>query len=170
MEKVIRGIVEILTNARTAAITGDPIKIVKGIFFWDPILIPISQLPAIVVAPVSDTITARGTQYDQADATIRVKLVQNLKDDLGSNTLAPENLKLAEYAIQLMEQRDTNGKIKTVSITGALRAQPELPYQWSKSVDWNGSYSIEYGFTDVRWYIAFETTLTIAVKTISDRL
>lgn len=82
-----------------------------------------------MVAPISDVITARGTQYDQADATIRVKLVQNLKDDLGSSAIAPENLKLAEYAVQLMEQRDTNGKIKTVSITGALRAQPELPYQ-----------------------------------------
>lgn len=33
MEKVIRGIIEILTTARTAAIVGDPIKIVKGIFF-----------------------------------------------------------------------------------------------------------------------------------------
>ncbi len=170
MEKVIRWIIEILTAARTSASVWDPIKKVKGIFFWDPILIPLSQLPAIVVAPISDLITARGTQYDQADSTIRVKLIQNLKDDLWSSAIDQENLKLAEYAVQLMEQRDSNGKIKTVSVTGALRAQPELPYQWSSSVQWNGDYNIDYSFTDVRWYVAFETTLTLTAKTISDRL
>ena len=170
MEKIIRGILEILEAAKTSAESTDPIKGVKSFFFGDPILIPASMLPAIVVAPVAESVSSRGTGLDQADATIKVKLVQNLKDDLGASAVDPENVKLTENAVRIFEQRDENGKIKPVSIIGALRSQPELPYQGSASCQWNGSFSLEYGFTDSRGYVAFETNLNIIAKTISDRL
>lgn len=170
MEKIIRGILEILEAAKTAAEPTDPIKKVKSFFFGDPIIIPASMLPAIVVSPVSENVTARGTGVDQADSTIKIKLIQNLKDDLGASAVDPENVKLTENAVRLFEERDTNGKIKPVSIVGAIRSNPEIPYQGVATCQWNGAFSIEYGFTDSRGYVAFETNLNIIAKTISDRL
>lgn len=61
MKQTIKGIIEILKAAQTAAISTDPIKGVKSFFLGDPILIPVSMLPAIVVAPGTEKVTARGT-------------------------------------------------------------------------------------------------------------
>lgn len=170
MEKVIRGIIEILETARTAAAPGDPLKNVKTIFFGDPVIIAESMLPSIVVMPVSESVSARGTQYDQAEATIRIKLIQNLKETLGASATDTENIKMTEVSIRTFEERDSNGKVKTTTIIGALRSNPELPYQGVPTCQWNGNFDVEYGFTDARGYVAFETSLSIIAKTISDRI
>lgn len=170
MENIIRGIIQILEATKTSAGSTDPIKGVKSFFFGDPVIIPVSMLPAIVVSPVSEQVTARGTAYDQADGTVRVKLVQNLKDNLGASAVDPDNVKLTEQAVRLFEERDSTGKVKPVSIIGALRKNPTLPYNGAKSCEWNGAFALEYGFTDARGYIAFETTLSIITKTLSDRI
>lgn len=150
MEKVIRGIIEILETARTAAASNDPLKNVKTIFFGDPVIIAESMLPSIVVMPVSESVSSRGTQYDQADATIRIKLIQNLKETLGASSTDTENVKMTEIAVKTFEERDSNGKVKPTTVIGALRSNPELPYQGEKTCEWNGSFNIEYGFTDAR--------------------
>lgn len=90
MEEAILGILDILQDAQTAAGSTAPIKKVNGFYFGDPILIPASNLPAIVVMPVTDNVTARGVGVDQSDIRIRVKLVQNVKDEMG-NTAAIYN-------------------------------------------------------------------------------
>lgn len=127
METIIRGILEIISNAKTAAPALSPIKSIKAMYFGDPIIINASNLPALIVMPISEQVSSRGTQYDQADSVIKIKLIQDLKQGLGTST--PTDNEMTEYALKIFEERDSNGKIKTSSIIGALRAQPSLPYQ-----------------------------------------
>lgn len=169
MDEAILGILEILEAAKTSAGSTAPIKKINGFYYGDPILIPASNLPAIVVMPVSDSVTARGTAYDQSDIRIRIKLVQNLKDEMG-NTAAVYNSGLTKNAVDLFQERDENRKLKPESIVGAMRSKPGLPYNGVKSVDWDGQYNITYDFTEIRGYIAFESNLNIMAKIISDRI
>lgn len=82
MERVLNNIIQILKDTQTAASAGDSIKKVKSFYFGDPILIPISSLPAVIVQPVSSAVKARGVSTDQENFTIKIKLVQNQKDYL----------------------------------------------------------------------------------------
>ncbi len=165
----MRGIKEILTAAQAAAQPTDAMSLVKSIFFGDPIIIPESMLPAIVVHPGTSNVTSRGTQMDQEDATIIIKLVQNLKDTLGASEIDSQNVKMTEIALDIFEERDSNDTIKPVTIIGALRKQPEIPYQGKSTCQWNGAFNTAYSFTDSRGYVAFETNMSILAKTISDR-
>lgn len=169
MENLVRAVISILEAAKTAAPVGSPIKDVKAFFFGDPVLIPNSQLPAVVVMPDGEEVTARGTAYDQADSRIRVKLVQSVKGLLGQNSADPENVAMAENAIRIFEARNADGSLSAYSVIGALRSDPSLKYQGKSTADWNGAYSMDYGFTDVRGFVAFETSLSMITKKVFSR-
>lgn len=169
MEPLILAIIDILKAAREAAPDTAPIKRVKRVFFGDPLIVAASDLPALVVMPVSQAVTARGTVLDQADATVKVKLVQTVKDSLGGDD--PETSGMVRDAVRTFEDRDDSGKIAAWSVVGALRAKPRLTYGDGQSaVDWSGNYAVEYAFTAERGFVAFETSLAIITKRISPRL
>ena len=167
MEALILAVISILKDARDAAPDDKPIKRVKRVFFGDPVLVAASDLPALVVMPVAQAVTARGTVLDQADSTIKVKLVQSLKDGLGKED--PETLSMVQDAVRTFEDRDDAGKVAAWSVVGALRAKPTLSLDRTATADWSGNYAVEYGFTAERGFVAFETSLTIITKRISPR-
>lgn len=115
MDEAILGILDILQDAQTAAGSTAPIKKINGFYYGDPILIPASNLPAIVVMPVTDNVTARGVGYDQSDIRIRIKLIQDLKAELG-NTTSVYNSGLTKTAVNMFQERDANRKLKPESI------------------------------------------------------
>jgi len=41
-----------------------PINLVKKVYYGDPVLIPVSDMPAICVIPLNNETTARGSRID----------------------------------------------------------------------------------------------------------
>jgi len=109
-----------IKDALEAQTVSGPLQRVKRVYYGDPILIPETSLPAICILPQASSLSSRGTKYDQTDMQIRVKLVQNLKQDMGASG---DNVKLAENAVSMMETRDAQGNL-TGGILYAIRADP----------------------------------------------
>lgn len=154
-----------IKDALEAQTVSGPLQRVKRVYYGDPILIPETSLPAICILPQASSLSSRGTKYDQTDIQIRVKLVQNLKQDMGASG---DNVKLAENAVSMMETRDTQGNL-TGGILYAIRADPLMSLGGQPTVTWSGNIDIDYSFTDIRGYIAYECTATTSFKLIHNR-
>lgn len=171
MDKLITAVKSILETTITAAkATGEDYQIakIKSIFWWDPIIFPTSNLPALVIMPRQSDVTARGVWVDQADRSFQIKYIQSIGDTVGADKIDPEKIVMYEEACKLFEMSESD-KISIYSIVWALRKNPKFTVDNVDHADWNGNYSINYEFTNIRGYIAFETTLTIMCKKLSDR-
>ena len=107
---------------------------------------------------------SRGTEYDQDDAIIKIKLVQNLKNYIGTDNSDEQALEID--AMDLFSERDSLEKIRDVSIIGALRRNPSF----TDTCQWSGDFSVAYEYVNMSDWVAFETTLTFSVKKISSRI
>lgn len=77
MQKAIAALKQVLEN--TVANSLSPLHDVKIVFFGDPVLIPESNLPALIVHPLNSQYLMRGSRYDQKTHNIMVSLVYNQK-------------------------------------------------------------------------------------------
>lgn len=168
MDQIIEAIRELIKTAKTTAPVGSPLSKIKKVYYGDPILIPAQHLPAIVVIPQVEDVTARGTRYDQYDQTVTIKYIHNLKNDLMQGD--DEYTEVVRTGVKLFSERDDDtGKFKPYTIAGILRANNRLPYNGKDTAEWNSNYNIRYEFTTTRDYIAYEANFTIAVKSLWDR-
>jgi len=93
-------------------------KRIKSYYFGDPLLIPASNLPAIIVSKKSSNISHGATGLDNADKVYTVKLVFNKKDELGKN---PNEVAIQRTMADIIEGVDTSGNWVSNSIMGVLR-------------------------------------------------
>lgn len=70
---------------KSAQVSGSPLADIRRFYFGDPIKIPQSSLPALIVHPIATGWEQRGSQYDMKTHTIEVRLVYNVKQYLGSD-------------------------------------------------------------------------------------
>lgn len=160
MDNVIKAIITLL-KAKIVTAT-KPIKLVKKVFYGDPILIPTADMPSIFVTPVSSQITARGNRIDNREGSITIKLVFNIKDDIGWTD--PEKISWTEKAVQIMEEIN-GGKYHDESIMGILRSNPTL----NGTVEMITSNSIEYAFEGKRDTPTYEATMKVNFIGVWDR-
>lgn len=169
MEKILLAIKQILDGLKAADTAKRGLGIVRRVIIGNPVLIPASSLPIIAIYPQSTRVTGRGVQYDQADSVIKIKLVQNVKNFLGDSD-AKEILDLEINAIRIFEDRDSLEKIAETSIIGALRKNYDFPYEGNPTCEWNGDYDLSFDWVNMENWVAFESTLSVSVKKLSDRL
>lgn len=147
-----------------AAATGRPLKKIKKVYYGDPILIPSSSLPAIIITPGQQQVTARGTRYDNHSETINIKYVYNIKDFMGKANV--DKVAFVEEWVKLFSETETGvNKFKSDSIAGILRENNTL----GGTAQWSGEFSINYEFTNLRDFIAFEATMSINILALGDR-
>lgn len=87
---------------------------------------------------------------DQADRSFQIKYIQSIADTSGADKVDPEKVIMYEEACKLFEERDTDGNISIYSIVGALRKNPKFVVDNISHADWNGNYSVNYEFTNIR--------------------
>ena len=92
-------------------------KRIKTYYFGDPLIIPVSNLPAIIVNKKSNIISHGATGLDDSERTYTIKLVFNKKDELGKN---PNEVTVQRTMADIIEGTDTSGWVAT-SVIGVLR-------------------------------------------------
>lgn len=129
-------------------------------FEGDPIHIPQSLFPCIVVSKVSSTIQTGPTGADENTESIIIKVILNKKDDFGNNEV---NTNMTERRLRhIVEARDaTTLQYVPESIMGALRLNITLG-----DVVLDESLAVKYG-VDLRPddVITSEAHVTATVRT-----
>ncbi len=173
---VIKALQQLYETA--VADASSPLHDVKRVIFGDPQKIPESCLPAITIMPVSSDYTLRGSQYDQRDHTIEVRLVFNQRKFFDCDlTIAKDNkVFLVEDAIEKAE-RFTSASAQANSdntLAGVIEKNICLPY-----TDGNGDTvivselakveTINYTLEQRRAFPSFEIVLTMSAITVGNR-
>lgn len=95
MDKVLLAIQQLLEIS--VGTSWSPLAAVKRVFFGDPITIPISSMPALIVRPKSTEIDPRGSRYDSKKYNIEICLVYNQATYYGSYKWTSVNIATATW-------------------------------------------------------------------------
>jgi hypothetical protein len=66
------------------------LKLIKKVYFGDPIKIPEDDLPAIAIQPISSDYKLRGSRYDEKTHTVEIRLISNKKYFFTTSQSEPE--------------------------------------------------------------------------------
>lgn len=95
----------------------------KERFAWyregDPIHLPASRLPALIVTETETGYDVGPTGHDQITHTIRIKVVLNKKDEMGNPTVTSSLEAILDRYVQ--GRSDTTGDFLSDTIMGVLR-------------------------------------------------
>lgn len=113
MNRVLAELKSLFDNALSSKFT----EIYQG----EVVLPPQSYLPCLMLIPQSTEVIAKSTAKDQYTYTILLRAVVDIKkyfDEAGTGDV----LKAQQALINLMEERETTGVLKTATVLGVLRA------------------------------------------------
>jgi len=131
-------------------------KRIKNFYFGDPLTIPVSNLPAIIVSKKLDRINQGATGLDEIDKTYSIKLVFNKKDELGKN---PNEVTIQRTMADLIEGTDSSNNWLNTSLIGILRKYFTL----GDTIN-DQNIDIEYSLAQRGDIITEEAELTINIK------
>ena len=129
---------------------------IKTYYFGDPLIIPVSNLPALIVSKKSSEINQGATGLDEADKIYTIKLVMNKKDELGKN---PDEVAAQRTLADIVEGVDSGGNYNSTSLIGILRKYFTL----GDTIE-DQSISIEYFLSERGELITEEVDLNINIK------
>jgi hypothetical protein len=84
MKQVVEYIHDKIKARHEIAGTRSSLKKIRSLYLGDPVIIPASKLPALVVVPLRTTGAVYTTSQDKVLTPVRVKYVQNMKDEQGA--------------------------------------------------------------------------------------
>jgi len=93
-------------------------KRIKQFYYGDPLLLPISNLPALIVENRSASIANGPTGLDEIDGTYIIKIVMNKKDELGKT---PDEMSCQRTLSDLLMKRTSTNEFEATSVLGILR-------------------------------------------------
>lgn len=93
-------------------------KRIKQFYYGDPLLLPISNMPALIVENKSANIANGPTGLDEIDNTYMVKIVMNKKDELGKT---PDEMSCQRTLSDLLMKRTSTNEFEATSVLGILR-------------------------------------------------
>lgn len=131
-------------------------KRIKSYYFGDPLLIPVANLPAIIVSKRSSSISQGATGLDEADKTYSIKLVFNKKDELGKN---PNEVTVQRTIADIVEAVDANSNFVPTSLMGIIRKYFTL----GDTIN-NQEITIEYFLAERGDLITEEAEIIINIK------
>ena len=96
MDKVLSAIKQLLEISVNQ--TWSPLAAIKRVYFGDPISIPLSSMPALIVRPKSTNVEPRGSRYDSKKYNIEIVLVYNQSTYYGSYKGSSINIASASWS------------------------------------------------------------------------
>ena len=93
-------------------------KRIKQFYYGDPLILPISNMPALIVENKSANIANGPTGLDEIDNTYMVKIVMNKKDELGKT---PDEMSCQRTLSDLLMKRTSTNEFEATSVLGILR-------------------------------------------------
>ncbi len=168
MDKIMKAIQELLKA--TVANSSSPLNDVKKVFYWDPQVIPESDLPALTIAPVSSDYDPRGSRYDEKTHEIEIRLVYNAKSVFGVDS--EDKLTSQEEIIAKMEWT-ANQETSVLTVCWTIQANPMLPYDDSWTLCLASSLAlvsnVSYWAKNSRAFPTYEAVATVSAKAIGNR-
>lgn len=163
MDDIILEIQKNLNDAILNAAAEEPIKQIKKVYYWDPVLIAKQFMPALVIMPASESITSRSNKQDEDNLVLNISYVYNIKDSFGSD----DNKKVTwiQEAVQLLTWRNCkSGSFKKNSIIWILRKN----FYINDNATLQNEVAVNYNFDLVDNKPVFKATLTVAFKIIAN--
>lgn len=96
MDKIIAAIKQLLEAAQL--VSWSKLANIKRVYYGDPITVPISSLPALIVRPRSSTFVLRWSRYDEKQEALEIVLVYNQSQYYNSFKGTPINVSNAVWA------------------------------------------------------------------------
>jgi hypothetical protein len=93
-------------------------KRIKAYYYGDPLVLPVSNMPAIIIENRSSTIEQGATGLDELTNVYSIKVVMSKKDEIGKN---PEEMAAQRTLSDIIMKRDSNNQYEVSSIMGILR-------------------------------------------------
>lgn len=93
-------------------------KRIKQFYYGDPLLIPTSNLPALIVENRSANISNGPTGLDEIENLYLIKIVMNKKDELGKT---PGEVTCQRTLSDLIMKRTSTNEFEATSVLGILR-------------------------------------------------
>lgn len=112
----------------------------KTYYDGDPDVIPIFNLPCIIVTQTSDETIADSWQQDEVVDTLTVKIVLNKKDDYDNDKVNPLNMTERKIRDFVSERDQTTGHYLPHTVKGAIRT---MAVDGITAIA--GSMNVEYG-------------------------
>lgn len=165
MDSVIKAIQQLLKNASVQA--GSPLYGIKKVFYWDPITIAATSLPALAIQPVNTEYIQRGSQYDQKRHSIEIRLIYNVKSFF-SETPDIEKIRSVEDSINKIE-KSTNFETINYSVCGTIEKNPTLPFDAVNTCELAKIKNVSYSFSESRGFPSYEVVVTVEADVIWNR-
>jgi len=119
-------------------------KAVKTVYYGDPVRVPSSNLPALVLAKLDTRVRKLTSAEDQHDIHISFTLITDIRDTISDEkTLAPGTNSL----YNMMEGRNDDYTLKSESILNVLRHNIDVDPQVNLRTDLESVTSVDYGIT-----------------------
>ena len=93
-------------------------KRIKSYYYGDPLIMPISNMPALIIENKASSIEHGATGLDELSNIYSIKLVMSKKDEMGKN---PEEVAAQRTITDIIMKRDSNNNYENTSIIGILR-------------------------------------------------
>jgi hypothetical protein len=118
-------------------------KVFRGIYFGDPVRIPVSMLPALIAAKKGTLTSPFSNTEDVHKTTLVFTVVTDIRADFSDETtMVPGNATLYD----LMEGRDsTTMALKVTSLLGILRSNVNIDQEHQVWTDIDTPTRIDYG-------------------------
>jgi len=165
MDLVILAIQQLLKKA--ILLTESNLSDIKNVYYWDPINIPQSSLPALVINPTNSEYIQRGSRYDQKNHSIEIKLIHNAKSFFSEN---PEIEKVAIIQDSIKKIENTfNFETVDNSICGIIEKNFQLPYNWNNTCQLAKILSVNYNLFNTRLFPTYEVIILLSVNVVWNR-
>jgi hypothetical protein len=93
-------------------------KRIKQYYYGDPLTLPISNLPALIVENRSAAVSHGATGLDEMENSFTIKLVMSKKDELGKT---PNEVTCQRTLSDILMKRDSANNFEINSVVGILR-------------------------------------------------
>ncbi|MFA6048278.1 MAG: hypothetical protein WC737_05735 [Parcubacteria group bacterium] len=131
-------------------------KRVKAFYYGDPLVIPISNMPAVIIENKSATVSQGATGLDKISVVFSIKLVMSKKDEIGKT---PDEVVLQRTMADIIMGRTADNDYEPTSIMGVLRTYFTL----GDSIQ-DQNETIEFFISERGEVIAEEAEITITIN------
>lgn len=173
MEYCLASIVQLL---RAAIKDSDsPLYGIRSVYEGDPVKVPETLLPALVVHPVESIPDEnnKGTRLSRMNHQLKITLVYNLKEYLGANAKDANRVESVVQSIRRMEATGIDHKPAAKSVRGVILNNPFLPLTLSGGTSFNTAHTTalgrtSYDFTRDRGFPAYEVSQFVNAVVVGD--
>lgn len=118
--------------------------LVKTFYQGDPIRVPVSNLPALIISKTETRVSNHTNSEDEHGIQMTMTLITDIRKDIGDDKQIVAGI---NTLYDMLEGRDAQYKLKSTSLLNILRTNAELDIAYNLRTDLVTVTRIDYGMT-----------------------